>query len=135
MITRGSAFIDVPSTGAYLDIFPIGGKRRLGHSEWTETLEDSGFVGRRAFLSARALLRLLVAPGVGVDVEGVAVLSKAVDQSAETRGIVEHGAPLLVGKIGRQNYRSLFVSSTDDMKQQVSSATVARHIPELVQNQ
>jgi hypothetical protein len=76
-----------------------------------------------------------VSPGVGVDVEGVAVLSEAVDQGAEARGIVEHGAPLLVSEIGGQDDRAFFVSATDDVKQQIGGPAVARDISKFVQNE
>ena len=38
---------------------------------------------------------LLLPPGLGLDVEGVAVLDKAVDERGYARGPWEDGAPLL----------------------------------------
>jgi hypothetical protein len=63
----------------------------------------SGLVGRRLLLVPRAMLGVLVAPRLGVDVERVAVLGEAVDERAKARGVEKDRAPLLVGEIGREN--------------------------------
>jgi hypothetical protein len=47
-----------------------------------------------------ALEGVLVAPGFGVDVDLVAVLGEAVDESADAGGAGEDGAPLLEGEVG-----------------------------------
>ena len=62
---------------------------------------------------------LLVAPGLGVDIEDVAVLSEAVDEGAETRGVVKDRAPLLEGEVGRDDDGARFVATTDDVKEQI----------------
>jgi len=40
-----------------------------------------------------------VAPGVGVDVDAVAVLGEAVDEGADAGGARKDGAPLLEGEV------------------------------------
>ena len=49
------------------------------------------------------MLGVLVAPGLGVDIESVTVLSKAVDKCPKARGVVEDSTPLLVGEIGGED--------------------------------
>src|ERR1019366_3085899 len=77
---------------------------------------------------------LLVAPGLGVDVDDVAVLSEAIDESTEAGSVVEHGAPLLESEIGRDDDGADFVATADDMKEQVRGAAVAGDVPELVED-
>jgi len=57
---------------------------------------------RRSVLVASAR-RVLLSPGIRVDVDDVTVLSEAVDEGAEAEGVVEHGAPLLEGEIDRDD--------------------------------
>jgi hypothetical protein len=76
-----------------------------------------------------------VAPGVRVDVERVAVLSEAVDEGADARGVVKDRAPEFVGKVGGDHNRALLVTTTDDVKEQVGGARIAGHISELVEDE
>ena len=76
--------------------------RRPSWSPWASRVCGSGLFGRRLLLVPRAMLGVLVAPRLGVDIERVAVLGEAVDERAKARGVVEDRAPLLVGEIGRE---------------------------------
>jgi len=78
--------------------------------------------------------RGLLAPGVGVDVDGVAVLGEAVDEGAEAGGVLEDRAPLLVGEVRRQDDRLLLVATADDVEEQVGCAAVAGHVAQFVQD-
>src|SRR5271155_4756799 len=89
-------------------------------------------LARRACL---LLEPLLVAPGVSVDVDDVAVLGEAIDERAEARGVAEDGAPLLVREIGGDHDRPGFMPLADDPEEQVSGARVAGDVAQLVQNQ
>jgi hypothetical protein len=51
-----------------------------------------------------------VAPGLGVDVDGMAVMAEPVDESADARGAREHGRPLLERDIGRDDGGALWAS-------------------------
>src|SRR5580693_10047673 len=68
---------------------------------------------------------LLVAPGVGVDVDDVAVLGESVDEGAEAGGVSEDGAPLLVREVGGDHDRPGLVPLAHDAEEQVGGAGVA----------
>ena len=72
-----------------------------------------GSTVRSAFLGARLSFgsggRLLVAPGLGVDVDDVAVLGEAVDEGDDAGGTREDGVPLLVGEVGGDEGGALLV--------------------------
>jgi hypothetical protein len=63
------------------------------------------------------------------------VLGEAIDEGAEAGGVAEEGAPLLVGEVGGDDDGALLVPLADDAEEQVGGARVARHVPELVQDQ
>ena len=69
-----------------------------------------------------------VAPGVGVEVDGVAVLGEAVDQGADARGVVERRGPRLVSEVGCDHDGASLVSAADDVEEQVGGAAVARDL-------
>jgi hypothetical protein len=75
------------------------------------------------------------APGVGVDVDLVAVLGEAVDESDDAGGAGEDGAPLFEGKVGRDDRRAVLVAAADDFEEDVGGAAVAREVAELVEDQ
>jgi hypothetical protein len=62
---------------------------------------------------------MLLPPGVGVDVDGVAVLCEAVDEGHDTRGAGEDSAPLLEGQICGDDSRALLVTPADDVVQKI----------------
>jgi hypothetical protein len=70
-----------------------------------------------------------VAPGVGFDVDLVAVLSKSVDEGDDASGAGEGVAPLLEGEIGRDDRRALLVATADDVVEDVSRSGIAGQIP------
>ena len=120
--------------------------RVTGHSDPEEssaapTGRASAQSGRRASVGClwlqilAAFDCLLVTPRFGVDVEHVAVLGEAIDERAEARRVMEDGAPLLEREIRRDDDRLRLVPSTHDVKEKIGSAAVARHVPELVENQ
>jgi hypothetical protein len=76
-----------------------------------------------------------VAPGVGVDVDLVAVLSKAVDEGDDAGGAGEDGAPLLEGQVGGDDRGSMFVAAADDVEEDVGRAAVAGQVAEFVKDQ
>jgi hypothetical protein len=77
---------------------------------------------RLAERAAISLEPLLVASGVGVDVDDVAVLGEAVDEGAEAGGIAEDDAPLLVREIGRDHDWPGFVPLAHDAEEEVGAA-------------
>ena len=90
---------------------------------------------RFRFAALAALEGLLVAPGIGIDVEEMAMLGEAVDECAEAGGIVEHRAPLLEREIGSDYDGFGFMPTADDMKEQICSTAVAGDVSEFVQNE
>lgn len=78
---------------------------------------------------------MLLAPGVGVDVDGVAVLGEAIDEGYDTRGAGKDGTPLLECEVGGDHRRALLVTTADDVIEEVGGAIVARQIPEFVEDQ
>src|ERR1700694_1442349 len=70
-------------------------------------------------LASGALGGLLVAPGVGVDVDDMAVLGEAVDEGCDAGSTGEDGAPLLVGEVGADDGGALLVAATDEVVEQV----------------
>jgi len=54
-----------------------------------------------------------LSPGVGVDIEGVAMLCEAIDESAEAGRVLEDGAPLLVGEVGGEDDRAKLVTAAE----------------------
>jgi len=58
---------------------------------------------------------LLLAPGVGVDVEDVAVLNEAVDESSDAGGAGKDRAPALEGELGADDGGALEVAAADDV--------------------
>ena len=69
-----------------------------------------------------AFLALLVAPGVCVDVDDVAVLSEAVDERTEAWCVSEYGRPLLEREVRRDHDGTLLVPAADDVEEQVCGA-------------
>src|SRR6185437_12357072 len=90
-----------------------------------------GLAGR----AASPLEALLVAPGVGVDVDDVAVLGEAVDEGAEAGGVAEDGAPLLVREVGGDDDGAGFVPLAHDAEEQVGGARVAGDVAQLVEDE
>src|SRR5262249_17486874 len=100
---------------------------------WTPRRRGSAL--RLARRAAALLEALLIAPGVGIDVDDVAVLGEAIDEGAEAGGVAEDGAPLLVREIGRDNDRASFVPRAHDAEEQVGGARVAGDVAQLVEDQ
>src|SRR5580693_3596753 len=78
---------------------------------------------------------VLVAPGIGVDVDDVAVLGESVDEGAEAGGVSEDGAPLLVREVGGDHDRPRLVPLAHDAEEEVGGARVAGDVSQLVQDQ
>ena len=77
-----------------------GAVRHAGPRSRIKTTSVQAFGFLRAARSAASLLRQeSVTPGVGVDVDEMAVLGEAVDEGAHAGGAREDGAPLLVGEL------------------------------------
>jgi len=66
------------------------------------------------------------APGVGVDVDAVAVLGEAVDEGADTSGAGEDGSPLLESQVGRDDDAALLVPAADDVVEETSGSPFPR---------
>src|SRR5689334_22018004 len=62
---------------------------------FTSTSAASGRRALGATVAAVTGQRILLAPGVGVDVDDVTVLREAVDERDDAGGAREHGTPLL----------------------------------------
>src|SRR5262245_60361671 len=76
--------------------------------------------------------RVRLAPGLGGDVELVAVLVEGIDQRGDAGSAREHGAPLLERQIRGDHGGSMVMSPTDDVVEHVGGAAVARDIAQLV---
>lgn len=75
---------------------------------------------------------MLFAPGVGHDIDGVAVLGKAIDQGSDAGGAGKEGAPLLERQVGGDDDGARLVSPADDVEEQVCRCIVAGKIFNLV---
>ena len=79
---------------------------------------------------------VLLPPGVGVDVDDVAVLGEAVDESDDAGGAGEHGgAPLFEREVRGDDRRALLVATIDEGVEQVGGLAVARQVADLVEDQ
>ena len=78
---------------------------------------------------------MLLAPGVGVDIDGVAVLSEAVDEGDDAGGAGEDGAPLLEGEIRGDDRRAVLMAAADDVIEEVGGAVIAWEIAKLVEDE
>ena len=76
-----------------------------------------------------------VAPGVGIDVDAVAVLCKSVDEGNNAGSAGKDSAPLLEAQVGGDHGGAVFMSATDDVVEEVGGASIAGQIPKLVQDQ
>jgi hypothetical protein len=76
-----------------------------------------------------------VAPGVGVDVDLVAVLGEAIDEGDDTGGTREDGPPLFEGQVGGDDRGAVLVAAADDVEEDVGGAAVAGQVAELVEDQ
>jgi len=74
-----------------------------------------------------------LSPGLGVDVDDVAVLHEAVDERCDAGGAWKHRSPLPKRQVGRDHDRPRFVPPTDDVVEQIGRAVVARQVPDLVE--
>src|SRR5271170_5493269 len=72
---------------------------------------------------------------MGYDVEDVAVLREAVDESDDAGGAREDGAPVLEGEVGRDDSARALVAATDDAVEQVPRASVAGEVSQLVEDE
>ena len=88
-----------------------------------------------AWPSPSALGGVGLAPGIGIDVDDVAVFGEAVDESHDASGTRKDGAPLLVRQVGGDDGGFGFVPTTDDVVQEVGRATVAGKVAKLVDDQ
>src|SRR5207249_2353785 len=79
---------------------------------------------------SRPVSLLLLPPRVGVDVDGVAGLSEAVDQRGDASGAREDRAPVLEGQVGGDDGWALLMAAADDVVEHVATARVGRHIPQ-----
>jgi len=75
--------------------------------------------------------RVLLPPGVGVDVDNVTVLGESVDERDDAGGSGEHGAPLFEREVRGDDRRSLLVPTVDQGVEQVGGLAVARQISNL----
>lgn len=78
---------------------------------------------------------VFVAPGIGVDVDAMAVLRKAVDKSDDASGAWEDGAPLFESEIGSDDCRALLVATADEIVEDVGGAVVTRQISQFVEDE
>jgi hypothetical protein len=62
----------------------------------------------------------LLAPGISVDIEDMAVLDEAIDQGGDASGAWKCRAPLLERQIGSDGNGARFVSAADDIVQKFS---------------
>ena len=101
--------------------------KRIRANVTREQLPLLGFLrgGRLGFL----------APGIGVDVDDLAMLGKAVDESDDASGARKDGAPLLVRQVGGDDGGFGFVPATDDVVQEVGRSAVAGQVSEFVDYQ
>ena len=82
-----------------------------------------------------ALEAMAAAPGVGVNVDAVAVLGEAVDESADAGRTGEYAAQLLEGEVGGDDGGTVFVTAADDVVEDVGGAVVTGQIAELVEDE
>jgi hypothetical protein len=61
------------------------------------------------------------------------MLGEAIDEGAETGGVVEDGAPLLEGEVGREDDRLGLMAPADDVEEKIGGAAVAGDVAELVE--
>ena len=106
----------------------------MGAAEIASFARGSAALGGRALLLESGLA-VLLAPGVGVDVEDVAVLSKAVDECAEAGGVAEDGGPLFVREVGGDDDRAVLVPVADDPEEQVGGVGVASEVSKLIDDE
>lgn len=96
----------------------------------------SGTAARGAWAGVSVAVEVVgVAPGVGVDVDTVAMLCESVDQSNDTGRAGKDAAPLFEAQVGGDHSGAAFMSATDDVVEEVGGAGVAGQIPKLVQDQ
>jgi len=88
-----------------------------------------------ARLAWRASKGRLLPPGVGVDVDDVAVLSEAIDEGTQAGGVGEDVAPLLVGEVGGEDDGALLVTATDDPEEKIGCACIAGNVSELIEDE
>jgi len=75
-----------------------------------------------------------VTPGVGIDVDTVAMLCESVDEGDDTGSTGKDGAHCLKAQIGSDHGGAVLMSAVDDVVEEVGSAGVAGQIPKLVQD-
>ena len=74
-------------------------------------------------------------PGLGIDVDHMAMLDEAIDEGRNASGAGKHRAPLSKRQVGRDDNRSGFVPPTDDVVEQVCRSVVARQVADLVEDE
>ena len=99
--------------------------------EWRE---QSGAFAAAGFRRLIAMERVLFAPGIGIDIKDVAVLSKAIHESSDAGGAGKYNTPLLEGKVGGDDGRALLMAATDDLIEQIGGARITGQIPQLIQD-
>ena len=112
-----------------------GRRMGVGRVERLRLKAGSGSFATPGSGGLMAVKGVLFTPGVGVDVDGVAVLSKAVHQGDDAGGAGKDGAPLFEGEVGADDGGALFVAAADDLVEQVGGTGVAGQIAKLVQDQ
>jgi hypothetical protein len=78
---------------------------------------------------------VLLAPGLGLDIDDVTVLGEAVDEGRDAGGAGEDGGPLLEGEVGGDDGGALLVAAGDDGVEAVGGAAVGGEVAELVEDE
>ena len=69
-----------------------------------------------------------LAPGVGIDVDGVAGLGEAIDERGDAGGTREDGAPLLEREVGGDDGGPELMATADDVVEDVAAASIRRQV-------
>ncbi|MGD0639069.1 MAG: hypothetical protein ABSA72_13630 [Nitrososphaerales archaeon] len=80
-------------------------------------------------------MSMLLAPGVGVDVEDMTVFDETIDESDDAGCTGEDGRPVLEGEIGGDHDGVLLVAPADDVEEEVGRARVAGEVADLVEDE